>query len=124
MAETGRPTIWTTELEERILAHIETGHSEKASAGACGVALSTYTDHKRESAGFSERVHVARSKGIIRLGNEALGATKNAAVKVRLHRLQNLDECWREVKRIEHSGTVTLADLARAAEETAEGDGA
>lgn len=59
----GRPTEWTTEIEEKIFEMVHKGCSEQTAVHAVGIDHSTLIERKNNDLEFSKKLRAARSSG-------------------------------------------------------------
>lgn len=113
----GRPTTYTPDLGERIVALMETGLSLAAAAAECDVHRQRVYDWEAKHPDFGELVALARGKRQAFLERRLLDlGSAGPHVTAAIFALKNAAAAdWREKQEIEHSGgtnnTVSLAGL-------------
>lgn len=107
MAVIGRPTIYTPDIGERILAIMSEGLSLVAAAAECDVGRSTVYRWKEEHPDFRDTVNLAMSKRQAFLERRLYSATEGPVVTSSIFALKNAGpEDWRDKREVEHSGAV------------------
>lgn len=105
----GRPTVWTPEVEQTILDAVRVGCSYVIAARAAGISRETLHARLREDQAFSDRVEIARSKGVVNVAHEAACTTDNVRLKYAIHFLSVKDPDEFALKnRLELSGKVDI----------------
>jgi hypothetical protein len=103
----GRPTDYTQELGEEILALMDTGLSLAAAAAACNVHRQRVYDWEAKHPEFSDSIKLGRAKRQLFLERRLLSATDGPVVTSSIFALKNAaGEDWRDKQEIDHSGTV------------------
>lgn len=123
----GRPTIYTPEIGERILALMSEGLSLAAAAGECNVGRATVYRWKDEHPEFRDTVNIAMVKRQVFLERRLFAASEGPIVTSSIFALKNAaPEDWREKREVELSGAVEVSskeqrDAAVAAASRADG---
>lgn len=103
----GRPTIFTPDLGERILALMAEGLSLAAAAAECDVHRQRVYDWETQHPEFAECVALARSKRQAFLERRLLKAAEGPIVTSTIFALKNAGQGdWREKQEVEHSGGI------------------
>ena len=74
----GAPSVWTPELEQRILARIANGQNDMEACQAEGIGYSTFWDRKADSQAFAEASARARTIRAHRIAEEILSIADEA----------------------------------------------
>lgn len=105
-----RPTDYTPELGELILAQMEQGFSLTAAAAAIDVGRSTVYRWKDEHPEFRDTVNLAMAKRQYFLEKRLLSAAEGPVVTSSIFALKNAGpEDWRDKREVEHSGGVEVS---------------
>lgn len=105
----GRPTDFTPELGERILALMADGLSLAAAAAECDVHRQRVYEWKGKHPEFADTVNLAMGKRQAFLERRLLGAEDGPIVTSSIFALKNAGpEDWRDKREVEHSGGVEL----------------
>lgn len=122
-----RPTDFTPELGERILALMGEGLSLAAAAAECDVHRQRVYEWEERHPQFADTVKLARSKRQAFLERRLLGAADGPVVTSSIFALKNAGAAdWRDKQEVEHSGTIETStkeqrDAAVAAASRADG---
>jgi hypothetical protein len=104
----GRPTDYSPEIGERILAIMSEGLSLAAAAAECDVGRTTVYRWKDEHEEFRNTVNLAMSKRQAFLERRLMRANEGPVVTSTIFALKNAGQGdWRDKVEQEHSGTVT-----------------
>jgi hypothetical protein len=115
--KTGRPPIWTTALEDAVVAAIEETGSQTAAAAKCGIHRATIDRHENACEDFASRIARARRIGYDARAEKAVADAKAAedAAKGRLAFdaerwiLSKIDPArYGDKQQVEHAGGVTV----------------
>jgi len=105
----GRPTVWTPEVEQTILDAVRVGCSYVIAARAAGISRETLHARLRDDQAFSDRVEIARSKGVVNVAHEAACTTDSVRLKYAIHFLSVKDpDEFAAKNRVELSGKVDI----------------
>lgn len=104
----GRPTDFTPELGERILAIMAEGLSLAAAAAECDVHRQRVYEWEARHPDFADTVRLARSKRQAFLERRLMSASEGPVVTSSIFALKNAGQGdWRDKVETEHSGEVT-----------------
>ncbi|WP_203309779.1 helix-turn-helix domain-containing protein [Sphingomonas beigongshangi] len=110
----GRPTIFTPELGEQILALMAEGLSLAAAAGECDIHRQRVYEWAEQHPDFGELVALAKSKRQAFLERRLLTAAEGPVVTSTIFALKNAGQGdWRDKVENEHSGSVTYEKVTR-----------
>lgn len=102
----GRPTVYTDDLGERIIAIMEEGLSLAAAAAECGVHRQRVYEWERVHPDFGELVALARVKRQAFLERRILKADTGPIVTSSIFALKNAaPDDWRDKQEIDHRST-------------------
>ena len=105
----GRPSDYSPDIGERILAIMAEGLSLTAAAAECDVGRSTVYRWKDEHPEFRDTVNLAMAKRQSFLERRLLTADQGPIVTSSIFALKNAGpEDWRDKREVEHSGDMTL----------------
>lgn len=108
----GRPTVWSEEIEARLLDALSIGASLKAAAGAAGVNYATASNRMGIDEAWRDRVEEARARAALKAAKTVASLMDHedprVALKAALAYLAAHDEEWRPQQKIEHAGGLTL----------------
>lgn len=105
----GRPTIFTPELGDRILAKMSEGLSLAAAAAECDVHRQRIYEWVEIHPEFSDTVKLAMGKRQAWLERRLYGASEGPVVTSSIFALKNAGaEDWRDKQEIESKGTVNV----------------
>jgi hypothetical protein len=105
MAGRGRPTEYTPELGEQILALMEQGLSLTAAAAECDVHRQRVYEWEGRHPEFAELTKLARSKRQAFLERRLMSAADGPIVTSSIFALKNTNpEDWRDKRELEHAG--------------------
>ena len=127
MAGRGRPTDYTPDLGDRILALMEEGLSLTAAAAECDVHRRRVYDWETKHPEFAELVQLGRAKRQLFLERRLMGAADGPSVTSSIFALKNTNpDDWRDKREVEHSGGIDTStkeqrDAAVAAASRADG---
>lgn len=106
-----RPTDFTPDIGERILAIMSEGLSLAAAAGECDVGRTTVYRWKDEHPEFRDTVNLAMVKRQAFLERRLLTAGEGPVVTSSIFALKNAGpEDWRDKREVEHSGGMELVN--------------
>lgn len=105
----GRPTDWTPELGDRILALMAEGLSLTAAAAECDIHRQRVYEWMERHAQFADTVKVGQSKRQAFLERRLLTADVGPVVTSSIFALKNTGTGdWRDKQDVEHSGSVEV----------------
>ena len=105
----GRPSDYSPDIGERILAIMAEGLSLTAAAAECDVGRSTVYRWKDEHPEFRDTVNLAMAKRQSFLERRLLTADQGPIVTSSIFALKNAGpEDWRDKREVEHSGDMTV----------------
>lgn len=105
----GRPSDYTPDIGERILAIMAEGLSLTAAAAECDVGRSTVYRWKDEHPEFRDTVNLAMAKRQLFLERRLLTSDVGPIVTSSIFALKNAGpEDWRDKREVEHSGDMTV----------------
>lgn len=106
----GRPTDYTPDLGERIIALMAEGLSLTAAAAECDVHRQRVYEWEARHPEFAELVKLARAKRQAFLERRLMRAADGPIVTSTIFALKNTDHNdWRDRREVEHSGGVEVA---------------
>lgn len=109
-----RPTDYTPELGDKILALMSEGLSLAAAAAECDVHRRRVYDWEERHPEFAELVNLGRSKRQLFLEKRLMSASEGPRVTSTIFALKNAGQGdWREKVETEHSGTVKTEQVIR-----------
>lgn len=104
-----RPTDYTPELGDRILALMAGGLSLAAAAGECDVHRQRVYDWEARHPEFADTINLARVKRQAFLERRLLSSEVGAIVTSSIFALKNASpDDWRDKRELEHSGGVEI----------------
>jgi hypothetical protein len=104
-----RPTDYTPELGDRILALMNEGLSLAAAAAECDVHRQRVYEWEERHPEFADTVKLARVKRQAFLERRLLKAVEGPVVTSSIFALKNAGaEDWRDKREVEHSGGVEM----------------
>lgn len=107
----GRPTAYTPDIGDRILAIMAEGLSLTAAAAECDVGRSTVYRWKDEHPEFRDTVNLAMAKRQNFLERRLLTSDSGPVVTSSIFALKNAGpEDWRDKREVEHSGGVEVSN--------------
>lgn len=107
MAGRGRPTEYTPELGEKILALMQEGLSLTAAAAECDVHRQRVYEWEGRHPEFAEDVKLGRAKRQAFLERRLMGAADGPIVTSSIFALKNTNpDDWRDKREVEHSGGI------------------
>lgn len=110
----GRPTDYTEELGEQILALMATGLSLAAAAAELDIHRQRVYEWEARHPEFADTVKLARSKRQLFLEKRLLVADVGPVVTSTIFALKNAgQDDWRDKVETEHSGHVTVSRVNR-----------
>lgn len=105
----GRPTEFTPELGEQILALMQEGLSLAAAAAECDVHRQRVYEWADRHPEFADTIRLAQSKRQAFLEKRLLKSDAGPVVTSTIFALKNAaPDDWREKREVEHSGTLNL----------------
>lgn len=105
----GRPTDYTPELGDKILALMTQGLSLTAAAAECDVHRQRVYEWKERYPEFADTVNLAMAKRQAFLERRLFAAEQGPVVTSTIFALKNAGpEDWREKQEIEHSGGLAI----------------
>lgn len=104
----GRPTDYTPEIGEQILAIMSEGLSLAAAAAECDIHRQRVYEWEERYPEFADTVRLARSKRQAFLERRLIRAAEGPVVTSTIFALKNAGQGdWRDKVETEHSGSVT-----------------
>ncbi|WP_210302535.1 helix-turn-helix domain-containing protein [Bradyrhizobium diazoefficiens] len=101
-AKVGRPTDYTPEVGNQVIALMASGLSLTAAAGALGVARSTIHRWIEQHQEFSDSVAIGKAKRVYTLETQMLDSDESAVINARRFALVNAaPEEWREKQAVD-----------------------
>lgn len=110
MTGRGRPTDYTPELGEQILAKMQEGLSLAAAAAECDVHRQRVYEWEQRHPEFAELTKLARVKRQAFLERRLMSAADGPIVTSSIFALKNAGpDDWRDKREVEHSGGVEVS---------------
>lgn len=117
----GRPTKYTPDIGQKIVAEMERGFSLAAAAAAFDIGRSTVYDWKDRNPDFAEMIDIAMVKRQRFHENRLYETTLGPVVTSAVFTLKNAGAAdWREKQEVEHSGKVEYTEIKRVVIDPAE----
>lgn len=117
----GRPTHYTDDIGQKIVAEMEQGFSLAASAAAFDIGRRTVYDWKDKHPDFAAMIDIAMVKRQRFHENRLYETTLGPVATTTIFTLKNAGaEDWREKQEVEHSGGVEVTKIERIVVDPAE----
>lgn len=106
----GRPTDYTPEIGEKILALMQEGYSLVAAAASLGVHRQRIYDWREKHPEMAELIGLAQGSRMLFLEKRLLTATEGPKVTSTIFALKNCSEDWREKAELDvnHKGGIAI----------------
>lgn len=105
----GRPTIYTPDLGEKILALMVEGYSLAASAASLGIHRQRVYDWSDKYPDFKEIVELAKGNRQFFLERRLLTSDSSAIVSSTIFALKNASpDDWRDKQEVDHTGSMQI----------------